>query len=56
MYKADRISSSSTLRKAANNLISHFCKDPIRAWHILNQTISSFGVLLGDQDCRKFYL
>ena len=52
VYNAAKILSSSALRIAANNLISHLCKDPNRAWHILSQTILSFG----DQDGSKFYL
>ena len=39
-----------------NEMNSEFCSQQIRVGHILNQTISSFGVLLGDLDCRKFYL
>ena len=39
-----------------NEMNSEFCSQPIRVEHILNQTISSFGVLLGDFDFHKFYL
>ena len=42
--------------KLTNEMNSEFCSQPIRGGHILNETISSFGVLLGDQDCCKLYL
>ena len=42
--------------KVTNEINSEFCSQPIRVGQTLNQTISSFGVLIGDLDCSKFYL
>ena len=39
-----------------NEINSEFCPQPIRVGDIFDQTISFYGVLLGNLDCRKFYL